>query len=197
MVHTIGTSKMMFRIAAVLLGMGALAGCSSSHRGYVTLPGGGMEPCFLRGSRSPATFAPYESPSDVRRGDIILFRGNIQGRSSEVAWRVVGLPSDHIELDETTVLVNRQPLSKRMKQQTSEWILYAESSDDISYCVLYRTRKRPDQLAHFEMTVPPDHFLVLGDNRDLSYDGRFIGAVAFDSILARFDTPACSCPGAP
>lgn len=153
-----------------------------------------MSPCFPKDSNPQVTYAAYKSVSDVRRGDVIVFRTGNQGQVSEVAWRVIGLPSDHVVVDQTVVSVNDRPLNRVPATSAADVSLFLESTGDARYCVAYHMGPRPDKLGHFEMRVPPGQFLVLGDDRDKSYDSRFIGSVPFDAIVAKFDEPGCSCP---
>ena len=154
-----------------------------------------MSPCFPRGSRPAVTFRAYKSPRDVRRGDVVIVRIETQGQIKDVAWRVIGLPSEHVVLDETMVTVNGRPLDKVSMGNAGQWMFFAESSEAVRYCVSYHVGGRRDQLARCDVTVPRDQFFVLGDNRDKSYDSRSIGPIPFTGILARFDDSSCTCPG--
>lgn len=79
----------------------------------------------------------------IRRGDLVVVdHAEVVGR---VLKRVVGLPGERIEIDGGAVRVDGVPLEE----------LYASSS-------YYRG----------DFHVPAGHYLLLGDNRDSSTDGR-------------------------
>jgi signal peptidase I len=74
--------------------------------------------------------------------------------------RVVALPGEKVEVRDGTVFINDQPLQEN-----------------------YIAAKPEYQLP--PSVVPPDSFLVLGDNRNNSCDGHFWGPVPSENIIGR------------
>jgi signal peptidase I len=101
---------------------------------------------------------------DIRRGDVVVFKFP-ENPSRDFIKRCVGLPGDEIELLGDMLRIN------------------GEIVDDGSY-VYYHRQLRYRQ--HFgPVTVPPDHYFCMGDNRDNSRDSRSWGPVPASHIKGR------------
>jgi signal peptidase I len=92
-----------------------------------------------------------------QRGDIVAFR---QGDARVLIKRVVGVPGDRIRIERGTVFVNGVALRE-------PYVLYA------------------DNRSFSGATVPPGSVYVLGDNRAVSEDSRFFGAVPDIHLIGR------------
>ena len=102
----------------------------------------------------------------VAYGDIISFR-SLQDPDTVYLKRVVGLEGDTVELADTTLIRNDQPV-------------------DEPYAVYSATL--PNFSRDFgPVTVPEDHVFLLGDNRDGSADSRRYGPVPLSHVLGRYE----------
>jgi signal peptidase I len=209
-----GASAVQFlaAILIVFLAKGAIA-----EPFYV--PSGSMEPTLLIGDALLASKYPYgygtaslpiqinlsesarvfgEAP---KRGDVVVFRW--PGDSSQ-AWvkRVVGLPGDRIQMRQGQLFINDRAASLRPDG-------IGEAEDDrggsepayrfietlpggVSHAIFkLRDNGRLDNTP--EVTVPPDHLFVMGDNRDNSADSRVsvrdggVGLLPMDNLVGRAD----------
>jgi len=128
---------------------------------------------FIYGLHSSALskVLPFKNP---QRGDVIVFK---YPSNPEVAYvkRLIGMPGDTVEMVGRTVYVN----SKALKEDYTQYI-------------------DPNSIyEHFgPVTVAPDSYFAMGDNRDNSQDSRFWGSVPRDYILGKalviywsFETP--------
>ncbi len=99
------------------------------------------------------------------RGDIIVFSptDTLKKQNFKDAFikRLIGLPGDKVEVKEGKVYVNNQPLNQEN---------YIEEKPNYTFG---------------PVTVPPNQYLVLGDNRNNSYDSHYWGFVPRDRIIGR------------
>jgi signal peptidase I len=95
------------------------------------------------------------------RGDIIVFwpPAELEQRDAFIK-RVVGLPGDTVEIKEGTVFVNGEALAENYIEEEPNYIWGPE-------------------------IVPEGSYLVLGDNRNSSYDGHSWGFLPRENIIGR------------
>ena len=104
--------------------------------------------------------------NDPQRGDIVVFSptDNIKKQDPTLKdafiKRVIGLPGDKVEVKGGRVYINDQALREN----------YIEAAPEYQYG---------------PVTVAPNSYLVLGDNRNNSFDSHFWGFVPRDNIIGR------------
>ena len=98
------------------------------------------------------------------RGDIVVFSPTEtlkkQNYKDAFIKRVIGLPGEQVEVKDGLVYINGQPLQEK----------YLEDQPNYRFG---------------PVTVPPDEYLVLGDNRNDSYDSHYWGFVPRKNIIGR------------
>src|SRR5215208_2902327 len=148
------------------------------------IPTGSMEKNLLIGDHllvNKFVFAPTMSglertllPIDpVRRGDIVVFKYPEEPERDFIK-RVIGLPGETLEVRNKKVYVNGQALDEPYVHY-----LQPASSDTQEYTSAdVRDNYGP-------VTVPPDQYFVMGDNRDNSQDSRYWGFLPRDYIKGK------------
>jgi len=99
----------------------------------------------------------------VKRGDVVVLIADESGAKTELVKRVVGLAGDSVEIRNDVALVNgvQEP---SLGQVTSE-LQYSMSA--------------------LAIIVPAGRIYVMGDNRPLSEDSRYIGTVPLSGVMGR------------
>jgi signal peptidase I len=136
------------------------------------IPTGSMENNLLIGDHllvNKFIFAPTAVPLEsavlpiqpIRRGDVVVFKYP-EDPERDFIKRVIGLPGDTLEVHNKKVLINGKPLD----EPYVHFLLPPRGGEGTSLDV--REQYGP-------VTVPPDHYFMMGDNRDNSEDSRYWG----------------------
>ncbi|WP_414517515.1 signal peptidase I [Nostoc sp. PCC 9305] len=116
--------------------------------------------------------------ADPQRGDIVVFSPTkeLQKEQYQDAFikRIIGLPGEKIQLKDGKVYINDKPLPE------ANYLSSAQTTV-IDVC---QSGPQPPFLAK-PQTIPADSYLVLGDNRNSSYDSRCWGVVPRQNIIGR------------
>lgn len=127
------------------------------------IPSGSMEPTLQINDRLIIDKISYNF-RQPQRGDIVVFSPTeaLKQQNFKDAFikRVIGLPGETVEVKGGRVYVNDQALREQ----------YIEEEPEYSYG---------------PVTVPEDNYLVLGDNRNNSYDSHYWGFVPRENIIGR------------
>ncbi|MBA3921183.1 MAG: signal peptidase I [Nostocaceae cyanobacterium] len=140
------------------------------------IPSGSMLPTLQINDKLIVDKLSYKFTAP-HRGDIVVFSPTDELKKEQYhdafIKRVIGLPGEKIDLKAGKVYINNQPLPESK-------YLTAEQRTTIDVC----TSGIPPFLAK-PMTIPANSYLVLGDNRNSSYDSRCWGVVPRDRIIGR------------
>jgi signal peptidase I len=136
----------------------------------------------------PGSFASRILPyREIARGDIVAFLYPEDVRQTYVK-RVIGLPGDHIRMENRQVIRNGHRLVEPYTQHISPWADPYRDNFPLSPEAQTTGRGR-DMFAHHvrdgELVVPPGTLFVMGDNRDNSADSRYWGLVPRANVVGR------------
>lgn len=118
--------------------------------------GPSMQPTLQEGNIVIVSKLSYKF-GDIKRGDILVFE--YDGMKNLIK-RVIGLPGEKIEFKNNTLYI--------------DGIAYKESYLENIKTNDYKVEK-----------VEENHYIVLGDNRENSYDSREIGQISKDDIIGK------------
>jgi len=169
------------------------------------IPSESMEPTLLVGDfllankQSFSPSGPLDAllpPTTIHRGDLVIFYDPLDpGR--DLIKRVIALPGDRLHLRNGLVYLNGQPLAEPYAvhypappdtfRDDFPSLRHADPNADPNWWARLRrmetqneTTGRPN-----EITVPPNDYFVMGDNRNDSEDSRYWGFVPRSTIIAR------------
>lgn len=127
----------------------------------VTVSGQSMDPTFTDEER--VIIAKIHT---IDRFDLIVFDSPV---SDELfIKRVIGLPGDHIVMEDDQLYVNGTKYEEDYTEKNKE--------------ALYKGVRLTE---NFALDVPKGHYFVLGDNRQFSRDSRQFGSIEEQAIVGK------------
>ena len=162
------------------------------------VPSGSMNPTILEGDRifvNKLAFGlrvPYTSIelahwAEPQRGDVVVFYSPQDG--TRMVKRVVGLPGETIAMVNNLIYINGKPASLSLSGAgVSGGRIFANetlSGPAGPAHPIVVTPALPARRTFGPVTVPADHYFMLGDNRDNSGDSRYFGFVPRENITGR------------
>ncbi len=176
-----------------------------------SIPSGSMIPTLLVGdylfvSKFSYGYSRYSLPLGMplftgrvmftppHRGDVVVFKLP-KDPSIDFIKRIIGLPGDHVQMKDGVLYINDQPVKRDrigVYQDPASGATYTEYMETLPGGYQHPIIKLPgtytlDNTPVF--TVPPDHYFMMGDNRDNSSDSRDpssgVGYVPAENIVGR------------
>jgi signal peptidase I len=190
--------------------MAVMAPIRSVIADWNDVPSGSMRPTILEGDRIyvnklafglrlPFTHTWLARWDEPRRGDIATFASPADG--IRLVKRVIGVPGDTIELRANTLFVNGVEAATIVTTSSSPQLipgvgtvpatLARENLAGVDHAIEI-IPGAGGRSTFGPVLVPPGKYFVMGDNRDMSNDSRYIGTVPLESFYGRCSGVALS-----
>ncbi|MBN1514888.1 MAG: signal peptidase I [Phycisphaerae bacterium] len=180
-------------VRPILIVVIVLGSFRSAVADWNDVPSGSMRPTILEGDRIvvnklayglrvPFTMWPIVDWSTPQRGDVVICFAPDTGE--RLVKRVVGVPGDTVSMVDNVLLVNNRRISCTVNATESRQGRGpagrprggTENLDGHSHAVQFLPGV-PARRSFAPVTLRPDEYFVMGDNRDASRDSRYFGTV--------------------
>ena len=146
---------------------------------------------FAYGLRSPVFHVKFLDIGEPKRGQIVLFRWP-KNPAIIFVKRVIGLPGDQVVYKNKVLYING-------KEEKQKFLYNAYDVGAYGYQRLVHVKQEDlDGVKHkiyihpaggetedYDITVPPGHYFMMGDNRDNSDDSRQWGFVSEKELIGK------------
>ncbi|UOG91669.1 MAG: signal peptidase I [Candidatus Thiothrix sulfatifontis] len=143
---------------------------------------------FAYGLRLPVLHTKILEVGEPQRGDVVVFRYP-DNPSIDYIKRLVGVPGDVVSWNDKTLIINGVELNRTLQgdyirpdQRTPPSIHLKEDLLGVTHDILV-TPGRVGPTG--SQTIPAGHYLMMGDNRDNSNDGRMWGLVPEANVVGK------------
>ncbi len=160
---------------------------------------GSSAPALLSGDLIWVNKEAYRDSSPAR-GDLVAFWLSMadktlrprdrypEGERRAFLFRIVGMPGERIRIQNGDLYINGKPQTSSpigepddLEGQLSQ--IFQVTGPGYSYKIARLTEHSPASFD--EVTIEPDRYFVMGDNRDRAFDSRFWGTVHRDDIIGK------------
>jgi len=159
-----------------------------------SVPTGSMKPTIVEGDRLLVNKMAYDLRlpfshvsllhlADPQRGDIVIFDSAVSNK--RLVKRVIGIPGDNVAMVNNQLVINEQPLPYELTVRKTTYLDAEENLFGSKHAIRIHPLEHSSLSSFNAVTIPENHFLVLGDNRDRSADSRMIGLIPRHEIVGR------------
>lgn len=165
------------------------------------VPTGSMKPTIIEGDRIlvnklaydlriPLTQISIHKFADPRRGDIVVF--DSKAADTRLVKRVIGLPGETVEMRNNRLIIDGREARYSGVERAADATFGIESYGGMTHRIEVAAAGASGFSTFGPVTVPKDHYLVLGDNRDNSADSRVYGFIPREEIVGNAKTVVLS-----
>jgi signal peptidase I len=131
---------------------------------------------FVFGPSATAVERAVLPMASLKRGEVVVFKYP-EEPDRDFIKRVIGLPGETVELREKKVYINGTPLNEPYVHFLAPPRIGGTEFNEVTS---FDVRER-----YGPVTVPPNQYFVMGDNRDNSQDSRYWGFLPRDLVKGK------------
>jgi len=131
---------------------------------------------FIFGPSASAVERALLPMAPLKRGEVVVFKYP-EEPDRDFIKRVIGLPGETVELREKKVYINGMPLNEPYVHFLAP---PRTGGTEFNEVTSFDVRER-----YGPVTVPPNQYFVMGDNRDNSQDSRYWGFLPRDLVKGK------------
>lgn len=147
---------------------------------------------FSYGLRLPVLNTKILALGEPERGEVAVFRLP-SDPSTNYIKRIIGVPGDTISLCDKQLWINGEPVPLELRDEAVDvecggfWFSARLATETIGGHghTVYIGEQRDRASPFLDRPVPEGQYLVMGDNRDCSRDGRIIGYIPENHLVGR------------
>ena len=144
-------------------------------------------PNLFVGDRVLGDFKIYNS-QDPTYGDLVIF---LAPDGANYVFRVIGMPNDTLHIENQLVKYKNKPFSWKpiptsiyKKYEMEEFLGTLPNGVEYRFITTKNSTYQANE-AFQEIVVPDNSYFLLGDNREISADSRYIGFIAREQIVGK------------
>ncbi|MFU8821243.1 MAG: signal peptidase I [Gammaproteobacteria bacterium] len=147
---------------------------------------------FSYGLRLPVLNTKILALGEPERGDVAVFRLPSDPATNYIK-RIIGVPGDIVTMREKRLWINGRQVPLELQDERVDiecggfWFSARPATETIgpNSHTIYLGDQRDRSSAFLNRPVPEGQYLVMGDNRDCSRDGRVIGYIPEGNLVGR------------
>jgi signal peptidase I len=175
-------------VIAILIGVIVVALAASKalqYRAYV-MPSGSMEDTLLIGDYFLVKLMTDSKPI-VPRDEIVVVKSPADPKETSIR-RILGIPGDRIRISRKKVTRNGVLLQEPYAVHKFEYFdsyrdeFPSEPNMPVTPAAIEMLERN---VSNGEVVVPSGRYFLMGDNRDSSYDSRYLGFVPVENVIGK------------
>ena len=147
---------------------------------------------FSYGLRLPVLNTKVLELGAPERGDVAVFRLPSEPATNYIK-RIIGVPGDVVSLRDKRLWINGEPVPFELMDEIVQvecggfWFNARAATETLGahHHTIFIGEQRDRASPFLDRPVPEGQYLVMGDNRDCSRDGRIIGYIPDDHLVGR------------